>query len=209
MKNNKYFELLRTEILKDKSDNVKDLLNEEEFYNLNNEEKVSLLTSEDEDGYSILTLALTNSLDALSVLLNSKVFFGFSEDQCLKVLRVLLTSAISQTSKEIHVLLDSRMVQKLSASSLYSFLIQNEDGESPLNQAIKVAPENMRTLLDSVALEKLDSNKLLKCLTGDDVDESPIVLAMKKSSLHMKMFLESRAIERLDSSKAFEYLRYS
>lgn len=186
-------------------------MKQEGFYNLNNKEKVLLLTSEDEDGYSILTLALINSLNALAVLLNSKAFFVLSEDQCLTILKALLNSVISKTSKEIHVLLDSRMVQKLSADSLYSFLIQNEDGELPLNQAIKASPENMRTLLDSVALEKLDSNQsplglivdsnnALMCFIKDNGLGGPAMTMSKIKHNPQKLigFITSQAFQKLD-----------
>lgn len=214
MIDNKYFELLKAEILQNNPEEVKNLLKEEGFNSLSNEEKVDLLTSEDEEGSSILFMAMRNSLDSLSVLLNNKVFFGLSGDQCAEILNYsdsannlkLLTLAVTRTPKEIHILLESRMVKKLHTEHLFEFLTKGENNEAPLIQAIKISIENMKTLLDSLAVERLDPDHLLRFLIDSDNQDPPIAIAMRDSLGYMKVFLESKAIERLESEKVFEFL---
>lgn len=214
MTDNKYFELFKNAILQDNLGEIKNLLREESFNRLNNEEKTNLLTLENEDGKSILTLAIEHSLNSLSILLNSRAFFDLNQEQFFKILNYsnsfnnmrLIDLATIKTPKEIHTILDSRMVNKLHIENLFNLLSKDQNNEAPLNQAIKISIENMSAILNSIALEKLGSEYLLKFLTGDDYIDSPIALAMRKSSEHMKIFLDSKAIERLDSSSVFEFL---
>ena len=201
-------------VMEKKPEDIKAYLEDVAFKDLSNDEKLKILTTEDELGCSVLPYAATRSANHLSTILNSNAILELGEDKAFKLISHtdcgnntnLLNLAIRLTPKHIYTLLNSKLISKLTQEHLLTFLTGSEIDEQPLGQSIATSLEHMNAMLDNEAVERLDPDSLLIYLTGQEGGVQPITLAMKKSIGIMEGFLNSKAIERLDATKVFEFL---